>query len=569
MKKRRFIKCISFISAVMLCLSMIMSSFHPKIEAQASQSLSNGTYTIKGFLKSATSEQASMGNAGIVQPMQLLVKDGKYTIRMECKALSTKLGSVNFKGYLAQMGYFPEWDKESQPNNELAQPIKVESYYKDVYDQYNDPKKGTDSTVKGKLYPHYLNLPVDYEKKQIWIQVYVPVMEEISKGSGLQYARLQLDWTTVKKVSDEVIDTDNTDNTKTVDKGGLQYLILSANALLSHESLYTKATINTLKKSLQNAKAVYNNTDATQAQVNQQMKALSTAITGLKEKKTSTSNTTAANKTLNIKKLDDGIYSVSGRFSVTCGLMTSRPFRSPHHTISDVALVGGGTNPQPGEISLAHNGVLFLDELPEFMRSALEVMRQPLEERRITISRAKISVDFPANFMLIASMNPCPCGFYNHPTKQCVCQSGAVQKYLNKISGPLLDRIDIHIQVTPVSYESISAKKSEERSADIQKRVENARKIQLKRFEDYALDGVYTNSMMTENMVAKFCVVSENGNKMLKNAMEKLGLSARAYSKILKVARTIADLYEEENIKEEHIAEAIRYRSLDRSSWGN
>lgn len=333
MKKRRFIKCISFISAVMLCLSMIMSSFHPKIEAQASQSLSNGTYTIKGFLKSATSEQASMGNAGIVQPMQLLVKDGKYTIRMECKALSTKLGSVNFKGYLAQMGYFPEWDKESQPINELAQPIKVESYYKDVYDQYNDPKKGTDSTVKGKLYPHYLNLPVDYEKKQIWIQVYVPVMEEISKGSGLQYARLQLDWTTVKKVSDEVIDTDITDNTKTVDKGGLQYLILSANALLSHENLYTKTTVNVLKKSLQNAKAVYNNTDATQTQVNQQMKALSTAITGLKEKKTSTSNTAAANKTLNIKKLEDGIYSVSGRILKTDRKSESMSNDAINHTI--------------------------------------------------------------------------------------------------------------------------------------------------------------------------------------------------------------------------------------------
>lgn len=311
---------------------MSMSFFHSKIEAQASQSLSNGTYTIKGFLKSATSEQASMGNAGIVQPMQLLVKDGKYTIRMECKALSTKLGSVNFKGYLAQMGYFPEWDKESQPTNELAQPIKVESYYKDVYDQYNDPKKGTDATVKGKLYPHYLNLPVDYEKKQVWIQVYVPIMEGISKGSGLQYARLQLDWTTVNKVSDELPDTDKTDDTKTVDKGGLQYLILSANALLSHENLYTKTTINTLKKALKNAKAVYNNTDATQTQVNQQMKALSAAITGLKEKKTSASNTTT-NKKLNIKKLDNGIYAVSGKIFKTDRRSESMSNDAINHTI--------------------------------------------------------------------------------------------------------------------------------------------------------------------------------------------------------------------------------------------
>ena len=332
MKKRRFIKYISFISAVILCLSMIMSSFHQKIEAKASQTLSNGTYTIKGFVKNASSEQASMGNAGIVQPMQLIVKDGKYTIRMECQALSTKLGTIDFKGYLAQMGYFPDWDKESEPENQLAEPIKVESYYKDVYDEYNDPQKGTDATVKGKLYPHYLNLPVDYEKKQIWIQVYVPVMEAINKGSGLQYARLQLDWTTVKKVSDELPDTDTIDDTKTVDKGGLQYLILSANALLSHDNLYTKSTINALKKSLENAKKVYNNTDATQAEVKEQMKALSAAITGLKEK-TSTVSKSTTSKTLNIKKLEDGTYAVSGKILKTDKKSESMSNEAITHTI--------------------------------------------------------------------------------------------------------------------------------------------------------------------------------------------------------------------------------------------
>lgn len=317
MKKRRFIKIVSFTSAVMLCLSMIMSSFHPKIEAQASQTLSDGTYTIKGFLKSATSDQASMGNAGIVQPMQLLVKDGKYTIRIECKALSTKLGSVNFKGYLAQMGYFPDWDKESEPKDQLAQPMKVEAYYKDVYDTYNDPKKGTDEQVKGKLYPHYLRLPVDNGKKQIWVQVYVPVMEAINKGSGLQCARLQLDWTTIKKTADAQPDGDSKDDTDTVDKGGLQYLILSANGLLSHEDVYTKRTINILKKSLKKAKSVYNDSDATNLQVKQQMKDLSEAITGLKEKKTTTSKKTSTSKKLNIKKLDDGIYAISGKILKT------------------------------------------------------------------------------------------------------------------------------------------------------------------------------------------------------------------------------------------------------------
>ncbi len=259
------------------------------------------------------------------------------------------------------------------------------------------------------------------------------------------------------------------------------------------------------------------------------------------------------------------IYSVAGKLS-TGQLMVSRPFRSPHHTISDVALVGGGTNPQPGEISLAHNGVLFLDELPEFMRSVLEVMRQPLEERKVTVSRAKVSIEFPANFMLIASMNPCPCGYYNHPTKSCVCPNGAVQKYLNKVSGPLLDRIDLHIQVTPVSYDAISTKKRAECSKNIQERVVKAREIQTQRFRNFK--NIHTNAMMSSNMVKDMCEISKTGNLLIKNAMERLGLSARAYSRILKVSRTIADLAGVENITEEHIAEAIHYRSLDRSSWG-
>lgn len=259
------------------------------------------------------------------------------------------------------------------------------------------------------------------------------------------------------------------------------------------------------------------------------------------------------------------IYSVTGKLKME-GLITTRPFRAPHHTISDIALVGGGSNPQPGEISLAHNGVLFLDELPEFMRSALEVLRQPLEERKVTISRSKISVDFPANFILIASMNPCPCGFYNHPTKQCICQPGTVQKYLNKISGPLLDRIDIHIQVTPVSFDTLSSKRPTENSNTIRERVENARDIQLKRFKNKNINNIYTNAMMTSTMVKDMCKISTEATKMLKNAMEKLNLSSRAYSKILKVSRTIADLENSEDIKDYHIAEAIMYRSLDRNN---
>ena len=223
------------------------------------------------------------------------------------------------------------------------------------------------------------------------------------------------------------------------------------------------------------------------------------------------------------------IYSVVGKLHAG-NLMTSRPFRAPHHTINDVALIGGGTIPQPGEISLAHNGVLFLDELPEFMRSVLEVMRQPLEERKVTISRTKMSVDFPANFMLIASMNPCPCGYYNHPTKSCVCPNGTIQKYLNKVSGPLLDRIDLHIQVTPVSFDSISAKRRGESSRTIQERVITARQIQLRRFEKF--DSVYTNSMMPSNMVKDMCEVSSAGNLLIKNAMERGGILSAIHNKL-------------------------------------
>jgi len=262
------------------------------------------------------------------------------------------------------------------------------------------------------------------------------------------------------------------------------------------------------------------------------------------------------------------IHSVAGKLGADTSLISTRPFRSPHHTISDVALVGGGAIPQPGEISLAHNGVLFLDELPEFKRSVLEVMRQPLEERRVSISRAKVSVDFPANFMLIASMNPCQCGYYNHPEKECVCPPGSVQKYLNKVSGPLLDRIDLHVEVTPVSFDELSSTRKTETSATIRERVIKAREIQTKRFQDLGLKGVYSNAMIPSQLVKEICKIDEAGKVLLKAAMEKKGLSARAYDRILKVARTIADLAGSENIKIEHLAEAIRYRDLDKESWG-
>ena len=259
------------------------------------------------------------------------------------------------------------------------------------------------------------------------------------------------------------------------------------------------------------------------------------------------------------------IHSVAGKLSKHAGLIQQRPFRSPHHTISDVALVGGGGNPQPGEISLAHNGVLFLDELPEFKRTVLEVMRQPLEDRVVTISRAKNTVEYPAGFMLIASMNPCPCGFYNHPEKQCVCGPGVVQKYLNKISGPLLDRIDLHVEVTPVTFSELSKAPAREKSRDIKSRVIKARKIQKERFNNRT--GMHSNAQLRTKDLQVFCKLNEASSVLLKNAMEKLGLSARAYDRILKVARTIADLDHSENIETHHVAEAIQYRSLDRSGW--
>jgi len=259
------------------------------------------------------------------------------------------------------------------------------------------------------------------------------------------------------------------------------------------------------------------------------------------------------------------IHSVSGRLSDNDTLMTSRPFRSPHHTISDVALVGGGTNPQPGEISLAHNGVLFLDELPEFKRTVLEVMRQPLEDRVVTISRAKSSVDYPANFMLVSSMNPCPCGYYNHPDKDCLCPPGMVQKYLNKISGPLLDRIDLHVEVTPVSFDELASKAKGENSASIRKRVIEARELQGERYKEN--DGIHANAQMSTKQLQIYCKLNSESQQLLKMAMTKLDLSARAYDRILKVARTIADLEKSELITSEHIAEAIQYRSLDREGW--
>jgi len=259
------------------------------------------------------------------------------------------------------------------------------------------------------------------------------------------------------------------------------------------------------------------------------------------------------------------IYSVAGKIASNSTLMTIRPFRSPHHTVSDVALVGGGNVPQPGEISLAHNGVLFLDELPEFKRSVLEVLRQPMEERRITISRAKFSVEYPSSFMLISAMNPCPCGFYNHPDKECVCSPGSVQKYLNKISGPLLDRIDLHIEVVPISFDELTIHRNIESSENIRERVIKAREIQKDRFKEFP--GLYCNAQISSNMIQEHCVISSAGLNLLKTAMEKLNLSARAYDRILKVSRTISDLAGSDEIKIEHLAEAIHYRSLDRENW--
>lgn len=259
------------------------------------------------------------------------------------------------------------------------------------------------------------------------------------------------------------------------------------------------------------------------------------------------------------------IHSVAGKLNKETSLITKRPFRDPHHTISPVALVGGGTYPQPGEISLAHNGVLFLDELAEFNRAVLEVLRQPLEDRHITISRVKWSVEYPAGFMLVASSNPCPCGYYNHPTKNCVCTSGQVQKYLNRISGPLLDRIDIQIEITPVPFEKISDTQPAEPSSAIRNRVVAARKIQAERFQEF--QGVYCNAQMGSKLLRKYAQPDAKGLELLRNAMDRLNLSARAYDRILKVSRTIADLEGESHVQPHHLAEAIGYRNLDRESW--
>ncbi|MFT5183787.1 MAG: magnesium chelatase family protein [Flavobacteriales bacterium] len=259
------------------------------------------------------------------------------------------------------------------------------------------------------------------------------------------------------------------------------------------------------------------------------------------------------------------IHSVAGKMRKDHAIISARPFRSPHHTISDVALVGGGGFPQPGEISLAHNGVLFLDELPEFKRTVLEVMRQPLEDRVVSISRARFSVDYPASFMLVASMNPCPCGYYNHPEKDCVCAPGVVQKYLNKISGPLLDRIDIHVEVTPVSYDQLTEKRQGEASESIRKRVINTRGIQTDRYKESA--NIHCNAQMGSGELKRLCQIDKEGNALLKTAMERLNLSARAYDRILKVARTIADMEGSEGITSGHLGEAIQYRSLDRENW--
>lgn len=260
------------------------------------------------------------------------------------------------------------------------------------------------------------------------------------------------------------------------------------------------------------------------------------------------------------------IHSVAGKIGVETSLMIQRPFRSPHHTISNAAMVGGGAFPQPGEISLSHNGVLFLDELPEFNRSVLEVMRQPLEDRKITVSRARFSVEYPASFMLVASMNPCPCGYYNHPDRPCLCSPGAVQKYMNRVSGPLLDRIDIQVEVVPVPFEKISEQRLSEPSAAIRGRVVGARSIQEERFSSY--EGVYCNAQMTSRLLHQYAVPDAAGLALLKTAMLRLNLSARAYDRILKVSRTIADLDASPNIEAQHLAEAINYRNLDRENWG-
>lgn len=259
------------------------------------------------------------------------------------------------------------------------------------------------------------------------------------------------------------------------------------------------------------------------------------------------------------------IHSVAGKLGKEGGLIYKRPFRNPHHTISTVAMTGGGSFPQPGEISLAHNGILFLDELPENRRETLEVLRQPLEDRKITISRAKMNVEYPASFMLVAAMNPCPCGYYNHPTRPCLCTPGQVQKYLNKISGPLMDRFDLQIEVTPVPFEKLSQSKPGEPSAEILKRVMKARKIQEDRYKD--IPDIHCNAQMNSRLISEYAMPDDEGMQLMHNAMLRLSLSARAYDRILKVARTIADLDGAERVQTRHIAEAIGYRNLDRENW--
>lgn len=259
------------------------------------------------------------------------------------------------------------------------------------------------------------------------------------------------------------------------------------------------------------------------------------------------------------------IHSVAGKLGASRGLMSQRPFRAPHHLASPVALIGGGQNPQPGEVSLAHNGVLFLDEMPEFGHGVLEVLRQPLEDKHITISRARYAVDYPSNFTLVASMNPCPCGYYNHPTKECSCSTAAVHRYIGRISGPLMDRIDLHVEVTPVEREEMASTTLAESSASIRERVMRARRVQAERFVG---TGIHTNTMMSSAMLRKFCPLTAESRMLLDRAMERLQLSARAYDRIIKVARTIADLEGAADIAPTHISEAITYRSLDRESWG-
>jgi magnesium chelatase family protein len=269
------------------------------------------------------------------------------------------------------------------------------------------------------------------------------------------------------------------------------------------------------------------------------------------------------------------IHSVAGKLSVNTTLISQRPFRNPHHTISGNALVGGGSIPQPGEISLAHNGVLFLDELPEFARSTLEVMRQPMEDRRVTISRARMSVEFPSSFILLASMNPCPCGYYNHPDRECTCPPGTVSKYLNKISGPLLDRIDLHVEVVPVPYELLGQQRRGESSLQIRQRVMSAREIQRIRYERSAVRNladrkpptIFCNAQISSRLIHNFCRIDAAGERLLYDAMRKLKLSARAHDHILKIGRTIADLAGSENINNNHLAEAIQFRSLDKEGW--